>query len=92
MLGYYPLEHLYYLVSNSVIPAQVTIRSPSSLVPFAGTEGKEKLINLDAGVLSRASTRLWALYVFLQLAHLREDRRLLNIRQRALSKTKVRHH
>ncbi|CAL1717045.1 unnamed protein product [Somion occarium] len=89
MLGYYPLEHLYYLVSNSVIPAQVTIRSPSSLVPFAGTEGKEKLINLDAGVLSRASTRLWALYVFLQLAHLREDRRLLNIRQRALSKTKA---
>lgn len=89
MLGYYPLEHLYYLVTHSIVPEEVSLPSLASLLPFSSSESKGKSINLDAGVLSRASTRLWAFYVFLQLAHLREDQRLLKMTQRSLSKSKV---
>ena len=89
MLAYYPLEHLYYLVSHSIIPSEITLPSLASLLPFSSSEAKGQPLSLDAGVLSRTSTRLWALYVFLQLAHLREDQRLLTITQRSLSKSKV---
>lgn len=68
MLAYYPLEHLYYLCSHSVLNS----------VPGVGT--------LDATALGLWSTRFWAAYVFLQFAHLKEDQRLLKLRQAALSK------
>ncbi|KAK7690443.1 hypothetical protein QCA50_005541 [Cerrena zonata] len=89
MLGYYPLEHLYYLVSHSVIPSEFSLPSLGSLLPFSSSESKGRSISLDAGVLSRTSTRLWALYVFLQLAHLREDQRLLTMTQRSLGRSKT---
>ena len=89
MLAYYPLEHLYYLVSHSIIPSEITLPSLASLLPFSSSEAKAQPLSIDAGVLSRTSTRLWAVYVFLQLAHLREDQRLLTITQRSLSKSKV---
>jgi len=38
------------------------------------------------GAISLWSTRLWMVYVVLQLAHLRENRALLVKRQRALDK------
>ena len=79
MLGYYPLEHLYYLVSHGIIPS--TIRSPLSLF-----SSKPKLIKLDAGKLSLWSTRFWAAYVLLHFAHLWEDRKLLIAKGRALKR------
>ncbi|EAU83106.1 hypothetical protein CC1G_11632 [Coprinopsis cinerea okayama7 len=82
MLAYYPLEHLYYLVSHGIIPS--TITSPLSLF-----SSKPKKIKLDAGKLSLWSTRFWAVYVFLHFAHLIEDRKLLIQRQRALRKSKA---
>ncbi|KAL4249700.1 hypothetical protein ABKN59_006140 [Abortiporus biennis] len=85
MLAYYPLEHLYYLLAHSIVPSQI---SRPSLLPFKKSEPSEPL-NLDAGVISRVSTRFWALYVVLQLAHLREDRKLLKVRERAVSKSKA---
>ena len=80
MLGYYPLEHLSYLVSHGIIPAR--IRNPVSV--FSG----KKTVGLDADVLGRWSCRFWALYVLLQFAHLGEDRQLLRSRQRALRKAR----
>lgn len=75
MIAYYPLEHLYYLRVNGLLPASVAI-------PFF------KPLSLDIGKLGLWSTRFWALYVALQFAHLREDHRLLKQRERALSKAK----
>jgi len=80
MLGYYPLEHLSYLVSHGIIPAR--IRNPVSV--FSG----KKTVGLDGGVLGRWSCRFWALYVLLQFAHLGEDRQLLRSRQKALRKAR----
>ena len=80
MLCYYPLEHLSYLGSHGIIPAR--IRNPLSI--FSG----KKTIGLNPGVLGRWSCRFWALYVILQFAHLGEDRRLLQSRQKALRKAK----
>ncbi|KAH6913438.1 hypothetical protein BKA70DRAFT_1384235 [Coprinopsis sp. MPI-PUGE-AT-0042] len=77
MLGYYPLEHLSYLLSHGVIPATFTL-------PLL-----RKPVKLDAGKLSLWSTRFWALYVFLHFAHLWEDRKLLIQRQRDLRKSKA---
>lgn len=79
MLAYYPLEHLYYLGSHGIIPT--TIRNP---LPFLS----KKTINLDPNRLGIWSCRFWALYVLLQFAHLREDRRLLQLRQKALRRAK----
>ncbi|TDL19882.1 hypothetical protein BD410DRAFT_791503 [Rickenella mellea] len=75
MIAYYPLEHLYYLISHSVIPPRIPI-------PFS------KPLKVDVDVLGILSTRFWALYVLLQFAHLREDRQLLKLRERALNKSK----
>ncbi|KAF4613893.1 hypothetical protein D9613_007492 [Agrocybe pediades] len=81
MLGYYPLEHLYYLVSHGIIPS--SILSPTSFF-----SNKKKRITLDAGKLSIWSTRFWALYVFLHFAHLIEDRKLLKQRHSSIRKAK----
>ncbi|KAK0446254.1 hypothetical protein EV421DRAFT_1793358 [Armillaria borealis] len=77
MLGYYPLEHLSYLTSRDIIPT--TISSP--LVP-------QKAITLKPGPMGVWSCRFWAAYVILQFAHLREDRKLLQARQRTLRRAK----
>jgi len=76
MLGYYPLEHLAYLVSHGIIPARIR--------NFSG----KKTVGLDGNVLGRWSCRFWALYVLLQFAHLGEDRQLLRSRQKALRKAR----
>lgn len=89
MLCYYPLEHLYYLVSHSIIPSQLPRPSIASLFSSASSEPKGEMINLDAGLISRLSVRFWTLYVLLQFAHLREDGKLLKQRERALGKSKV---
>ncbi|KAJ7127140.1 hypothetical protein C8R44DRAFT_780533 [Mycena epipterygia] len=81
MLGYYPLEHLCYLRTHDVIPAAVP--SPASVLnPTA------KPLNLDPKFLTLWSCRFWASYVILQFAHLREDRKLLQLQQRTLRKGK----
>ncbi|KAF4571542.1 hypothetical protein EYR36_008882 [Pleurotus pulmonarius] len=81
MLAYYPLEHLYYLLSHSLIPS--TIPSIKSIF-----SSKAKPTKLDSNAIGMWSTRFWALYVFLQIAHLREDRKLLQARERAIIKAK----
>ncbi|KAJ7104287.1 hypothetical protein B0H15DRAFT_809356 [Mycena belliarum] len=81
MLGYYPLEHLSYLRSHDVIPA--TVPSPASIVdPTAAP------LKLDSSRLTLWSCRCWASYVILQFAHLREDRKVLQLQQRTLRKGK----
>ena len=89
MLAYYPLEHLYYLLSHSVIPDKLPLPSLTAFIPFVRTRPSDKHIPLDLGTLSVWSTRFWAAYVVLQLSHLREDGKLLTARERALSKSKV---
>jgi hypothetical protein len=95
MLLYYPLEHLSYLLSHSVIPTSVP--SPSSFIsniPFvssflsSGSSVKLNEVHLDANVLSIWSTRFWAAYVGLQFLHLREDAKLLGRRERSIAKAK----
>jgi hypothetical protein len=86
MLGYYPLEHLSYLVSHGIIPE--TVQTPSlpaflSFIPFP------KSIKLNTGKLSLWSCRFWLMYILLQFAHLREDRKLLLQRQKLLRKSKA---
>jgi hypothetical protein len=80
MLAYYPLEHLSYLGSHGIIPT--TIKNPFSIL------SKRKTISLDPNVLGLWSCRFWAMFVLLQFAHLREDRQLLQLRQKALRKAK----
>ena len=89
MLAYYPLEHLYYLLTHAVIPDKLPLPSPTAFVPFIRTKPSESSIPLDAGKLGIWSTRFWAAYVILQLAHLREDTKLLQMQARTLAKTKV---
>ena len=89
MLAYYPLEHLYYLLSHSVIPDKIALPSLTAFVPFIRTQPSNKHIPLDIGKLGLWSTRFWAAYVVLQLAHLREDSKLLSVRERTLSKSRV---
>ncbi|KAF8071782.1 hypothetical protein FPV67DRAFT_897022 [Lyophyllum atratum] len=81
MLAYYPLEHLSYLLSHGLIPS--TIPTLTSLFSSSA-----KPITLNPNVLGLWSSRFWALYVFLQFARLREDRKLLQLRQRNLRKAK----
>ncbi|KAI1796954.1 hypothetical protein LXA43DRAFT_985278 [Ganoderma leucocontextum] len=89
MLAYYPLEHLYYLLSHSVIPDKLPLPSLTAFIPFVRTKPSTKHIPLDLGTLGVWSTRFWAVYVVLQLAHLREDSKLLAVRERTLSKSKT---
>jgi hypothetical protein len=81
MLAYYPLEHIYYLCSHGIIPSSI----PSFSSLFSST-GKRIPINADA--IGIWSCRFWALYVMLQFAHLQDDRKLLQLRERSLSKAK----
>lgn len=76
MIAYYPLEHLYYLCAHSILPS--TFSLPLS----------KKRISLDINWLGLWSTRFWAVYVLLQFAHLREDRQLLKMQERSLSRAK----
>ncbi|KAI0648977.1 hypothetical protein C8Q79DRAFT_484418 [Trametes meyenii] len=89
MLGYYPLEHLYYLLSHSIISDKIPLPSITAFIPLIRTRPSEKHIPLNLGTLGLWSTRFWAAYVVLQLAHLREDNKLLRLRERTLSKTKT---
>ena len=89
MLAYYPLEHLYYLLSHSLISDKLTLPSITAFVPFMRTRPSSKQIPLKLGTLGLWSTRFWAAYVVLQLAHLKEDSKLLSRRERTLSKTRV---
>lgn len=68
MLIYYPLEHIYYLASHSVLPPRLS--------PSAATNNK----------IAIWSCRAWAAYVFLQFFHLKEDWKLLKLRERALKR------
>ncbi|KAJ2920922.1 hypothetical protein H1R20_g16172, partial [Candolleomyces eurysporus] len=83
MLAYYPLEHLYFLLSHNIIPS--TITSPLS---FFSSSKTAKRLKLNANKISLWSTRFWALYVFLHFAHLVEDRKLLIQRHKALKMSK----
>ncbi|EIW83996.1 hypothetical protein CONPUDRAFT_43523, partial [Coniophora puteana RWD-64-598 SS2] len=76
MLGYYPFEHLYYLRAHDIIPATLPLLALG--VPKPAT------LNLHAGKLAMWSTRFWAAYVVLQIAHLWEDRGLLIQKERQL--------
>lgn len=78
MLLYYPFEHLYYLRAHGILPEAINLR-----VPFENLS-----VKLNATKLALWSTRAWAVYVFLHLLHLREDARLLKLRERALAKSK----
>jgi hypothetical protein len=81
MLAYYPLEHLYYLSSHGILPESI----PNIMSLFSS---KAKSIKLNANRLAMWSCRFWALYVVLQFAHLREDRKLLKMRERTIRKAK----
>jgi len=81
MLAYYPLEHLSYLCSQGVLSSVITL-PPLLFSRF------QKTITLKPNVLGMWSCRCWALYVLLQFAHLREDRKLLQLRERSLRKAK----
>ncbi|KAF8910563.1 hypothetical protein CPB84DRAFT_1672521 [Gymnopilus junonius] len=81
MLAYYPLEHLYYLLSHGIIPRKI-------LSPASFFSSKKKLIHLNPGKLSLWSCRFWAVYVVLHFAHLIEDRKLLKQRHNSIRKAK----
>ena len=80
MLFYYPLEHLYYLRAQGILPASLTMR-----LPFTK---RQLSIKLNASKLALWSTRAWAVYLLLQFYHLREDLRLWKARRKALAKVK----
>jgi hypothetical protein len=81
MLGYYPLEHLYYLGSKGIIP-------PSIPSPFSIFSEKKRRLALDPNKLGLWSCRFWAIYVVLHFAHLVEDRKLLKQRHSSIRKAK----
>jgi hypothetical protein len=81
MLGFYPLEHLYYLRAHNLIPTSIP-----SLSAILGRSSKR--ISLNENKLILWSSRFWLLYIVLQFAHLREDRKLLLTRHRNLRKGK----
>lgn len=81
MLVYYPLEHISYLCSHGLIPS--TFPHIASLFSSSA-----KPVVLNPNVLTMWSSRFWASYILLQFAHLREDKKLLHLRQRTLRKAK----
>ncbi|KAG1744049.1 uncharacterized protein EDB91DRAFT_1246930 [Suillus paluster] len=81
MLGFYPLEHLYYLRAHNLIPTSIP-----SLSAILGRSSKR--ISLNENRLIIWSCRCWLLYTVLQFAHLREDIKLLLTRQKNLRKGK----
>ena len=88
MLGYYPLEHIYWLLSHSIIPSTMTF---PSLFPELRLLEKPagKQIILNGGQLSRISIRFWLAYIVLQFMHFTEDSKRLVSLERVLSKSKV---
>jgi len=94
MLAFYHLQHLSYLRKHDLIPTSVPLPtsrllSGSSRVHGSSSgkpRGQQPVIKINDAAVSMWSTRLWAVYVVLQLAHLREDRTLLLKRQRALNR------
>ena len=88
MLAFYHLQHLSYLRTHDLIPPSVPL--PTSRLLVGSSSGKpcnrQPAIKINDAAVSTWSSRLWAVYVVLQLAHLREDRGLLLKRQRALNR------
>jgi hypothetical protein len=82
MLAFYPLQHLSYFRKHDIIPT--TLPLPAGLP--TQLSGKTRRATINVAALSRWASRLWATYMVLQLAHLREDRTLLIKKQRALSR------
>jgi len=82
MLAFYPLQHLSYFRKHDLIPTASPL--PAGL-PSQSSE-KPRRATLSNAAVALWSSRLWATYVVLQLAHLREDRTLLIKTQRALSR------
>lgn len=85
MLLYYPLEHLYYLTSHSLIPTSFKLPS----LPFLTTSSKGPRLTISPNAVALYSSRFWAVYVFLQLLHLQQDKVLLQQHQRQLKKSKT---
>jgi len=94
MLAFYHLQQLSYLRTHDLIPAAVPLpfsllsrsRSRSGSSPSSGKPRRQSAVNINDDAVATWSSRLWAAYVVLQLAHLREDRALLRKRQRALNR------
>jgi len=94
MLAFYHLQHLSYLRTHDLIPTSVPLPTSRLLSGFSSAPGsssgkprsQQPVININDAAVSTWSSRLWAVYVVLQLAHLREDRTLLLKRQRALNR------
>jgi hypothetical protein len=84
MLAFYPLSHLSYLRTHDLIPPPPPT-APLPLLPSQPGRNNESTTAVSFS-FSSWSSRFWAAYVILQLAHLREDRALLVKRQRALNK------
>ncbi|KAH9995646.1 hypothetical protein BJV74DRAFT_829184 [Russula compacta] len=85
MLTFYPLQHLCYLRAHELIPTALPLPFLSSSSSSAKPHPRREVV-INKAALSMWSSRLWAAYVVLQLAHLREDRALLLKRQRALTR------
>jgi len=81
MLAFYPLQHLSYFRKHDIIPTSL----PLPAVLPSQSSGKPRRATINVAAVAQWSSRLWATYVVLQLAHLREDRTLLIKKQRALS-------
>lgn len=94
MLAFYHLQHLSYLRTHDLIPTSVPLPTSRLLSGFSSAPGsssgkprsQQPVIKINDAAVSTWSSRLWAVYVVLQLAHLREDRTLLLKRQRALNR------
>jgi hypothetical protein len=89
MLAFYHLQQLSYLRKHDLIPTAVPLPSSrfgSSPSPSSEKPHRQSTVNINDAAVATWSSRLWAAYVVLQLAHLREDRALLRKRQRALNR------
>jgi hypothetical protein len=88
MLAFYPLNQLYYLSSHKIIPTSIPLSLSGSPTEKLSPSTRPAVLDLAPGRLTRLATRFWAVYVILQLVHLREDRALLMKRQRDLKKVR----
>jgi len=78
LLAFYHLQHLSYLRTHELIPPYFSLPSLPLL--------SRRSVTINDSAVSVWSSRFWAAYVVLQLAHLREDRALLVKRQRAINR------
>jgi len=92
LLAFYHLQHLFYLSKHELIPLSSSIPSflslpSSSSSVFSEARGRSgAAVTINGSALSVWSSRFWAAYVVLQLAHLREDRALIVKRQRTINR------